>query len=180
MGPEDFDKLLAWLDPDRDRAGEKYEDIRRRLIQFFMGRGCWEPEVLFDTTVERITRRIDELFETYVGEPIRYFYGVARKVFQEWLNDHDHPPPPPPDPPSDPDPYYDALEFCLDLLPAEDREVAVAYYQERKQAKIVYRKNLAERRGMTVEGLRTRVHRIRKGLKQCILGRLDRQALTAL
>jgi len=30
---EAFDRLLGWLDPDRESAGEKYEAIRLRLIK---------------------------------------------------------------------------------------------------------------------------------------------------
>ena len=40
LNQEAFDELLAWLNPDRERAGRKYEDIRQRLIRIFMHRGC--------------------------------------------------------------------------------------------------------------------------------------------
>ena len=39
-----FDKFLAWLDSDRDRAGARYEDIRRKLIRIFTCRGCQAGE----------------------------------------------------------------------------------------------------------------------------------------
>jgi hypothetical protein len=29
---EAFERLLAWLDPDRERAGQKYEKIRQKLV----------------------------------------------------------------------------------------------------------------------------------------------------
>jgi hypothetical protein len=35
-----FDKLLNWLDSDRERAGQKYETIRLRLIKIFTCRRC--------------------------------------------------------------------------------------------------------------------------------------------
>ena len=35
-----LEKLLAFLDPDRDVAAEKYEDIRRRLVKLLQWRGC--------------------------------------------------------------------------------------------------------------------------------------------
>ena len=47
-----FDNLLEWLDADRDRAAEKYEAIRLRLIKIFLCRGCSEAEELSDETVE--------------------------------------------------------------------------------------------------------------------------------
>jgi hypothetical protein len=37
-----FDTLLGWLDPDRERAGDKYETVRIRLIKVFTCRGCLE------------------------------------------------------------------------------------------------------------------------------------------
>ena len=40
MTPEEFEALLAQLDPDRERAGERYETIRRKLVRLFEWRGC--------------------------------------------------------------------------------------------------------------------------------------------
>jgi hypothetical protein len=37
---EALDRLLEQLDSDRDRAAEKYEQIRQRLIKLFRWRGC--------------------------------------------------------------------------------------------------------------------------------------------
>ena len=48
---ESFDALLNWLDPRREEAGQKYEDIRLRLIKIFTCRGCLEPEDLADETI---------------------------------------------------------------------------------------------------------------------------------
>jgi hypothetical protein len=39
-----FTRLLHRLDADRERAGEKYEDLRRTLIRFFEWRGAPYPE----------------------------------------------------------------------------------------------------------------------------------------
>src|SRR5947209_6617862 len=39
---DSFDRLLAWLNPDREQAGQRYEEIRRRLIKIFARRGCSE------------------------------------------------------------------------------------------------------------------------------------------
>ena len=43
-----FDRLLVWLDPDRDAAGRKYEAIRARLIKVLSYRGCREAEEIAD------------------------------------------------------------------------------------------------------------------------------------
>ena len=40
LEPADFERLLTWLDPDPDRAGQLYESIRWRLIAILASRGC--------------------------------------------------------------------------------------------------------------------------------------------
>ena len=57
MSPESFEALLGWLDPDRERAGIKYEQIRSGLISFFTGRGHCEAEDLADETINRVISR---------------------------------------------------------------------------------------------------------------------------
>src|SRR5262249_48299471 len=37
---EAFDRMLAELHPDIDRAGEQYEKIRQKLVKLFEWRGC--------------------------------------------------------------------------------------------------------------------------------------------
>ena len=58
LSQEAFDRLLAWLNPNRALAGEKYEEIRRRLIKIFTCRGCTCPEVLADETINRVARKV--------------------------------------------------------------------------------------------------------------------------
>src|SRR5829696_877563 len=82
---EGFDSLLEWLDPDRERAGAKYEEIRRRLIKIFMGRACSSAEDLADETINRVISKLSEIKSDFRGEPARYFYGLANKVHLEYL-----------------------------------------------------------------------------------------------
>src|SRR5262249_19144140 len=80
---EAFSKLLESLDPDRERAGEKYEDLRRTLTRFFEWRGAPVPEEHVDETLNRVARRLNE------GQAVSnfggYCYGVARLVLMESL-----------------------------------------------------------------------------------------------
>ena len=80
-----FAKLLEWLGPDRDQSAARYEEIRRKIIRFFICRGCVESEDLTDVTIDRVTRVVDRSSFQYVGNPILYFYGVAKKVHLEHL-----------------------------------------------------------------------------------------------
>ena len=81
---EAFDNLLKWLDPNRDKAAIRYEDLRRRLIKIFTVRGSTVPEDLADETINRVTKRVADLEKSYVGDPAIYFYGVARMVQSEY------------------------------------------------------------------------------------------------
>ena len=54
LGGAAFEQLLSVLDADRDRAGERYEVIRRKLLKFFEWRGCQRPDELADQTIDRV------------------------------------------------------------------------------------------------------------------------------
>src|SRR2546421_3106679 len=83
---EAFSKLLAHLDPDGERAGEKYEDLRRTLIKFFEWRGAPFPEDHADETFNRVARKLNEGIE--IKNVGGYCYEVARLVCLEvWKGD---------------------------------------------------------------------------------------------
>src|SRR5262252_5862531 len=84
LTPETFAQLLNWLAPDPDRAGEKYEQIRRGLIKIFRCRGSSIPEELADETINRVAGKLAEIVTNYVGEPGSYFYAVADKIYLEY------------------------------------------------------------------------------------------------
>lgn len=173
---DNFDELLGWLHADRDQAGRKYEDIRRRLIRIFVHRGCVTAEDLADETITRVAKKVREVRANYNpgDDPALYFYGVARNVYREYLKRRPEPPPPPPTTsPYDVDdetPEYDCLDRCLKHLTQQNRELILEYYQsEEEGAKIESRKKLASRFGLALNALRIRTHRIRVDLKQCVL-----------
>ena len=168
--------LLAWLDPDRDEAGRKYETIRRRLIKLFVCRGCCEAEELADETINRVTLKVEAIREHYVGDPAFYFYGVAQKIHQESLRRKTAPPPPPAAPSDEIETEYECLEMCMQRLTAEQRTLVLEYYREDRQAKIAHRKELARRLDIALNALRIRAHRIRLILRQCVLDCLEERA----
>src|SRR5215510_991230 len=93
LSQEAFDD---WLDSDREQAGIKYEDIRRRLIKIFTGRACVEAEDLADETINRVSSRLSVIKEEFKGDRARYFFGVANKVYMEYMRRKPPQPPPPP------------------------------------------------------------------------------------
>jgi DNA-directed RNA polymerase specialized sigma24 family protein len=166
---ESFDALLAWLDPDRDEAGRKYEGIRLRLIKIFVCRGCREAEDLADETINRVSRKLKEIESTYSGEPARYFYGVANKVHLEYLRRKPVPVlPPPTDVSDDVEKEYACLERCIQNLTPNNRMLVLQYYQEEKKAKIDHRRKLSNQLGIALNALRIRACRIRASLLECV------------
>ena len=169
LSQEAFDSCLAWLDSDRDRAGEKYEEIRRKLIKIFAHRGCPIPEELTDEAINRVSRKVTEIASTYVGDPALYFYGVAHNVFLEHVKKRPDPKLiPPPEPTEDVERNYACLEKCMGQLDAKSRELVLSYYQQERRAKIDHRKELADQLGVALNTLRMRVHRIKAILQQCV------------
>src|SRR5262249_53598701 len=77
---ESFDRLLLWLDPDREQEGRKYELIRLRLIKVFNRYGWTTPEDLADESINRVARKIDFLLTSFVGSQEAYFVAVGQKV----------------------------------------------------------------------------------------------------
>lgn len=166
---EAFDKLLSWLDSDRDRAAQKYETIRFRLIRIFASRGCGDGEHLADQTFNVVTSQIDWLIENYEGDPALYFYGVAKKILQE--QNKKKPPPQLPPPPDVTEAEHECgcLEKCLkqELL-EPDRRLVLRYHEKEKKEKIILRRQLAEELAITINALRIRVHHINTRLRTCI------------
>lgn len=164
-----FDSLLAWLDPDRDQAGKKYESIRQRLIKIFTCRGRPNAEELADETINRVALKVPKIVKEYVGDPALYFYGVAQKVFLESLRKRPPTIMPPPIVKSDEiEQEYECLERCMEQLSQSNRELVLEYYQNDKGAKISHRKQLAQSMGIAQNALRIRAHRIRLTLQQCV------------
>jgi RNA polymerase sigma factor (sigma-70 family) len=163
--------LLGWLNPDRELAAAKYEDIRRRLITIFTCRNCAEAEELADETFDRVMRKVPDISRTYVGDPAPYFYGVAHKIHLEYLRKKRRPLPPAPSrepEEEEPETAYDCLEECIGKLTPNERELVLQYYREEKRAKIDHRKQLAEGLGIGLNALRIRAYRIRAVLQKCV------------
>jgi DNA-directed RNA polymerase specialized sigma24 family protein len=168
---EQFDQLLQWLNPDRDKAAERYEWIRGRLIKIFVSRGSHAPEELADATINRVARLLPEIRPGYVGEPAHYFPAVANFIWREWLRKQKVPPvlPPIPVAPSEEDELdYACLQKCLSGLPKPERDLVIGYYQEEKHAKIDHRREVAQQMGLAMNALRIRACRIRRNLAECM------------
>ncbi|MBA3256935.1 MAG: sigma-70 family RNA polymerase sigma factor, partial [Pyrinomonadaceae bacterium] len=138
---EAFERLLGSLDANREHAGQKYEDLRRKLVEFFGARGSGSPSDSADETINRVARKMEE------GETIqdlsRYCYGVARLLFMETVRARDKEPVDldPATTPAAPDEEdlrrhdererrLECLETCLNNLSSADHAFIVEYYRE--------------------------------------------------
>ena len=170
LEPADFDRLLTWLDPNPDRAGQLYESIRWRLIAILASRGCHIPEELADEIIDRVARRVRDIEATYTGDKAIYFLGVMNNVHHEYLRR-----------PTAPrlvtekhedvevkEQTYVCLDRCLAKLSPHARDIIQQYYAADKQAKISLRKRIAAKFGVSRSNLRLRALRIRAKLQTCI------------
>jgi DNA-directed RNA polymerase specialized sigma24 family protein len=174
---ESLNLFLSWLSVDRDAAGRKYEDIRRRLTLILEYRGCAHADEIADEAINRFIRRLPELIETYKGDPFPYILVIARNVQREWEKKQALPLPDnldevPADPPVDPDEIeqlvHDCLDRCLSQLESKNRDLVLDYYLNEKQEKIEFRKKLAKQSGIALNALRIKVHRIRTTVHTCM------------
>jgi DNA-directed RNA polymerase specialized sigma24 family protein len=173
---EAFDKLLAAFSQDREEAARQYEALRSKLIRFFEWRGIALAEARADEVLNRVARRIDE--GQQVDNVVAYAYRVAYLVFLEALKE--------PElidldqetiqPLTNEQTFEDAeherrqrcFDRCLEGLTVGNGKTILSYYQEERGAKIERRRNLADQLKISLDALRIRVHRIRKGLEECI------------
>ena len=175
---EMFDELLAWLHPNREVAGRKYEEIRRGLVKVFAWRKCSDAEGMADCVINRVAYKVRELRPNYEGDPVRYFHGVAKNMLKEYqkglelevsLTDFEM---------ADKQSLLDVaaeleradacLRLCLQQLGSKQRQQIITYYGHDKSEKICRRRELAERLGIGQNALRVRMYRLRAVLEKCM------------
>jgi DNA-directed RNA polymerase specialized sigma24 family protein len=179
-----FEALLQRLGPDREAAGRRYEDLRRRLVAVFEYRRCFHPEELADETLDRAARRLLEMGDEFVGsDPSRFVFGVAWNVARESFRR----PSPVPLPEgwenrsatvaaTEPDELATAcLEGCLRKLGVAERSLVLDYHEGERSARIRRRSELARGLGLSANALRLRMHRLTARLRECVTDCVERR-----
>lgn len=190
LGEESWEELFNFLDPkraasaatDRNREAEDLcAEILRKLVFFFAGRRCPNPEDLAMETILRVASKCRDVDVSLYADRVGYFFGVARNVVHEqhrsglrqsraleaFLREISRTP-------ADPDAWKDAetaqscLERCLTTLPDHARQLILRYYSNAGAAKVTAHKALADEFAKSVNALRIEAHRIRKTLQQCV------------
>jgi RNA polymerase sigma factor (sigma-70 family) len=173
-----FEELLGWLDPNREEAGRKYEEIRRGLIKVFAWRRCSDPEGMADRAINRVAHKVRKLRSEYEGDPVRYFHGVAKNMLKEYQKSLDM------------EVSLTSLEMadryrssertaeleyidtclrsCLKALSSKQRQQILTYYGHEKSEKVRRRREMAQRMRIEQNALRVRMYRLRAVLEKCI------------
>jgi len=176
-----FHALLAWLNPDRERAADEYVRLHRRFTKMFEARGCLAPEDCADETFNRVGRQLRDGKEIRTDNPAAYLDGVARYVLREQWSKPERadieevtPDKLAQNDPRDLDEHQEkekrhlCLEECLRELPAESRVLVLEYYAEDKTRKIDTRDRMAKRLGIAAGVLRNRIFKLRNTLRSCV------------
>jgi DNA-directed RNA polymerase specialized sigma24 family protein len=179
LRPEQFDTLLHRLGPDRELAGLRYEQLRRRLVSLFGYRGCAHSEELADETLDRAARRLEEMGNEFVGsDPERFVYGIAWNVARESFRRRSTVPLPegwegraPVEPPGAEDEEREraCLDRCLDRLALSERRVVLGYFEGERGARIRRRSELSRELGVSQNALRLKIHRLTGRLRECVV-----------
>jgi DNA-directed RNA polymerase specialized sigma24 family protein len=182
-----FERFLAWLDDGTESHGERYLDMRRRLVSYFDRRHRPEPDDLADETLTRVARTLEQTGVIAIRPPARYCYVVARFVLLEDLRrgrrhvaldeaktlDARAHLARPTDERALLERRLDCLDRCLERLKPEQRALIVDYYRDTGRQKIARRRELARRLGISMNALAIRACRIRDGLLACLEGCQD-------
>ncbi len=186
--PHDLDHtslraLLAALGPDSIEAGVAYENLRQRLIRFFLWNRCLSPEDLADIALDRLAGKLAAGTEPIL-DPGKFIAGIARMLLHEqharqsrerkmlsllsWVAENRG---------GTDDSQQDreeALTYCLDRLAATDRRLLERYYAGDASERIRNRQSLAAELGIGINALRNRALRMRRQLEDCTSGYLAR------
>jgi hypothetical protein len=178
LTPENFTRLLGWLDPNPEAAGQAYVRIRADLTRKFTSQRCKIPDKLADLTIDRVAAILTPaIIQNWQGEKERYFYRVAYYVLLESKAHKIEEIELPPDLAvhllhTDDDLELErelaCLDKCVETLSSVKREIITKYYRGSKGVKIKNRKELARKLNLEMPVLRVQALRIRKELKTCI------------
>ncbi len=184
-----FRSFLQWLDEGSDSHGERYLEMRIRLVRYFDRKRCFSADDLADETLTRVARRLEEEKTLTASSPAHYCYIVAKFVFLEHVRqtriqtaaiESDsslvatasgvHLTPERPEAERE---QTECLETCLEKLASGDRNLILEYYHGEQREKIRSRRELGEKLGLTSNALSIRACRIRGKLEACVTSCCD-------
>jgi len=182
-----FQTFLRWLDEGVDSSGEKYLEMRRRLVAYFDRKNSQSADELADETLARVSQKLEEKGQINDLSPAHYCYITAKFVFlesvryakrsQTGLEEITAANQPRLEvtssflqktPFEDQEHRFTCLDLCLKKLSATDSELILEYYHGEQQEKIQRRRQLGEKLGLSANALSIRACRIRSKVETCI------------
>jgi DNA-directed RNA polymerase specialized sigma24 family protein len=187
-----FHRLLSWLNGEEEEedivsGGQKYEEMRQKLISYFDRRDCRSPEDLADETLNRVALKLDEKGSITNVTPAQFCFIKAKQVLHEYwrrpdlkeialedlpvtdlpdqhpslvMNSNDEQ--------EEEEKRMRCLEHCLQKLRRPDHDLIIKYYYGEERVKIDNRQKLANELGISSKALVVRALRIRKKLEECV------------
>ncbi|MGA2220052.1 MAG: sigma-70 family RNA polymerase sigma factor [Terracidiphilus sp.] len=189
------DSFLRLLDPDPRIAQQPFDHLRRKLIFYFQRKNLSpKSEDLADETIFRVLKELREMGPAAVNERTeedltkftsvvarnvasegrrRRMWGADTEQFPEGVNGDEISSSREPDPEASfrAKERWELVQTCLRSLPMSDRELFVPYYLDESTV----RDEMAQSQGLTIDGLRTRIHRIMNRVRECARTRASKQ-----
>lgn len=177
---EEFHAFLRALDPDPDRGAEAFELLKRNLANFFRAGNCDDEFDLAYETFERVIAKVPDISSKDPAEIKRILFGFARNVRRENLKRQrnlrfvgeealESVGVTPSEIEEQVSSRSDCLRACLESMSDDDRELVVKYFSRDGREKIEIRKKIADADGIQLSYLHTKVCRLKKRLRECIL-----------
>src|SRR6185295_14414719 len=137
----------------------------------FISNGLSDAEHYADVAIDRVIKRLPEIRATYVGDPAKYFHGVARNVIREARRQREIAVDvlPPVLPPASRSETSECLSRCLELLSPDKRAFILDYHLFKGHEKVEHHREMAGELSITEGALRTRAHHLRVSLEKCVL-----------
>ncbi|MBI1763973.1 MAG: hypothetical protein HYR56_21315 [Acidobacteria bacterium] len=173
-----LEALLAWLGTTPEQAGQRYELLRCKLMEFFERHACSPADEWADRTFDIVGRKLAGGETIHTDSPAAYCLGVARMLRKEYWRA--------PERKLSPlesagaftardqhavlagELQFACMAVCLNKLPAADRQFIQNYYHDDWHAQVQLRRALAERLKLAPASIRARALRIRAQLAPCV------------
>lgn len=185
LTPHSFQGLLSWLDEGTSSDGQKYLEMRHRLVTYFDRKNLTNFEELADETLNRVARRLDEEGTIESNTRAKYCYVVARFVLMEHLRktqkekvmvesiSRQQPGQSVAAHHADQEKAFkekmlNCLETCTLQLDPVNHRIITRYYVGKERVKIENRRELATSLGITMNALSIRACRLRDKLEGCV------------
>ena len=175
LNAQSYSLLLKALAPDERAAEAAFLRLRGSLVRFFELKGDNDPVEAADETLDRVSSKLGQ--EVAIEQVTKYSFGVARLVFLENLRNTQrasnalreygrHGEESTADDDAD---GFATMRDCFSELSEHNKELLRSYFADISRNSLdEKRQRLAAKTGLSINGLRLRIFRLRKQLEECV------------